>query len=101
MSISAKIGPAELAGSNQIESSMQQLIDKNGHESNEFGDDLSDDELASDDFLRDPVTAEMFKKSLNKEELLDYLHMKCIHEVNMPIDAKQYKHLRMIGAHHN
>jgi hypothetical protein len=38
---------------------------------------------------------------LHKEELLDYLHMKCVHEVNMPLDAVQKKHLKMIGAHHN
>lgn len=64
-------------------------------------DSLSDDDLAADEFLADRGRAQRFKEALNKEELLDYLHMKCINEVNMPIDAIQKKHLRMIGAQHN
>lgn len=63
--------------------------------------DVSDSDVASDAFLRDKTTVAKFRGSLNKEELLDYLHMKCINEVNMPIDAIQKKHLAMVGAHHN
>jgi hypothetical protein len=57
--------------------------------------------LASDNFLRDKNTVRKFRDALSKDELMDYLHMKCLNEVTLPIDAMQKKHLSMIGAHHN
>ena len=68
-----------------------------------FGDSesSSDEDLASDNFLRDKKTAKKFREALSRDELMDYLHMKCLNEVTLPIDAMQKKHLSMIGAHHN
>jgi hypothetical protein len=81
---------------------MHPIIGGEEEEPEEEEDDMvSDEELAADVFLANPEVCQSFQDNFTKEEIIDYLHMKCINEVNMPIDAVQRKHLRMIGGKHN
>ena len=49
----------------------------------------SQEDLAKDEFLRDSRNCAEMRKRLSKEELMDYLHMKSIAEVDVPTDAVQ------------